>query len=55
MTVEDVAKLANCIFQYLEVFWTITLVRKLADVLSLKNHEVCLREAALLDCYVAAY
>lgn len=29
--------------------------RKMADVLSLKEHEVCLREAALLDCFVAAY
>ena len=37
------------------ISWTISFVRKLAGVLSLKNHEVSLREAALLDCYVATY
>lgn len=56
ITVEDVAKWGQLHF-YSDnmLIWTITFVRKLANVLSLKNHEVCLREAALLDCYVAAY
>ena len=56
MTVEDVAKwgqLHYCSNNML--IWAITFVRKLANVLSLRNHEVCLREAALLDYYVAAY